>query len=178
MIYTFTEWKSDSTLVMPPRTALDLRPIYHISVGLNLAPFTQISYATTIRRGGTAQGTFVGSFSLSVTDPLFGLINFENTSLRIDDVLFKGREESRRWRWHFGNVRLLWDCRTTLDDGSPHCVCYEMESVAQVATLVPPPLDAVPPLPTPTLTIFPDGHALFDHILLSALIIERKRSNQ
>lgn len=44
----------------------------------------------------------------------------------------------------------------------------------QLASFVPPPLDASPPLPDATLTVFPDGHALFDDILLSALVIDRK----
>lgn len=46
----------------------------------------------------------------------------------------------------------------------------------QLASLVTPPLDASPPLPNATLTVFPDGHRhpLFDHIVLSSLVIERK----
>ena len=44
----------------------------------------------------------------------------------------------------------------------------------QVASFVPPPLDASPPLPAATLTVFPDGHELLDHLLVSALVVERK----
>ena len=43
-----------------------------------------------------------------------------------------------------------------------------------MASFVPPPLDASPPLPAATLTVFPDGHELFDHIMMSALVVERK----
>ena len=35
-------------------------------------------------------------------------------------------------------------------------------------------MDASPPPPDATLTVFPNGHELFDHILISALIVERK----
>ena len=44
----------------------------------------------------------------------------------------------------------------------------------QLASFVPPPVDASPPLPDATLTVFPDGHEYFDHILISALVVERK----
>ena len=63
----------------------------------------------------------------------------------------------------------------TLDDGSPMCVCYNAGSSDQVATFVPPPLDATPPGPAAVLTVFPDGWEWFDEILVSALVIERKR---
>ena len=43
----------------------------------------------------------------------------------------------------------------------------------QVATFVPPPPDALPPLPEATLTVFPLGHRLMDEILISLLIVMR-----
>jgi hypothetical protein len=48
--------------------------------------------------------------------------------------------------------------------------------MTQLASFVPPSPDASPPLPAAVLTVFPDGHQdnLFDHIVLSALIVERK----
>lgn len=53
--------------------------------------------------------------------------------------------------------------------------CYAAdESRSQLATFIPPPISSSPPLPDPVLTVFPDGHQCFDHILISALIIERK----
>lgn len=45
---------------------------------------------------------------------------------------------------------------------------------SQLASFVPPPIDATPPLPDATLTVFPDGHEAFDHILVSALVVDRK----
>lgn len=44
----------------------------------------------------------------------------------------------------------------------------------QLASFVPPPIDGSPPLPDATLTVFPDGHEYFDHILISSLVVERK----
>ncbi|KAK0478336.1 hypothetical protein IW261DRAFT_221357 [Armillaria novae-zelandiae] len=63
----------------------------------------------------------------------------------------------RHWWWGFGNVSLRWDCRTVLEDGSFMCICYAADDSRN-----------------PVLTVFPDGHQCFDHILISALIIERK----
>ncbi|KAF8972035.1 hypothetical protein BDZ97DRAFT_1782813 [Flammula alnicola] len=47
------------------------------------------------------------------------------------------------------------------------------QETIQIASFVPPPLDASPPLPEATLTIFPYGHKLIDEIVVSALVIER-----
>jgi len=44
----------------------------------------------------------------------------------------------------------------------------------QLATFVPPSLSSTLPLPAAVLTVFPYGHDIFDHILVSALIIQRK----
>ena len=96
-----------------------------------------------------------------------------------------------RFTWRYQTVEFYWDCRTKLDDGSRMCIvcwflcasnlplsllqCVDADR-HQLASLVPPPLDASPPLPNATLTVFPDGHRnlLFDHIVLSSLVIERK----
>ena len=51
--------------------------------------------------------------------------------------------------------------------------CLDSRQI-QLASFVPPPIDASPPLPDATLTVFPDGHEYFEHILISALVVERK----
>jgi hypothetical protein len=53
--------------------------------------------------------------------------------------------------------------------------CYDANNnLAQLASFVPPPVDASPPIPAAVITVFPDGHEFFDQILLSALVVERK----
>lgn len=81
------------------------------------------------------------------------------------------------WDWSISDTgaHLRWDCRSTLDDGSPMCVCYDSLSSHQLATFIPPPLDANPPIPDAELTVFPQGWDSFDEILISALVLERKR---
>lgn len=62
-------------------------------------------------------------------------------------------------------------CAASAAHGRSQCSDYEG---SQLASFVPPPIDASPPLPEATLTVFPSGHEYFDHILISALIVERK----
>ncbi|KAF4564916.1 hypothetical protein EYR40_011091 [Pleurotus pulmonarius] len=184
LVYTFTDWASDSMLLMPPRPSpspsssrLTIpQPVYHISVSLNLNPFLPISYTTTIRHGGDAQGPFVGSFEMSLSQ-MRAIVTIGDITTRLSRILSSVNGSLRHWTWNCGNVHLRWDCRNVLDDGSPMCICYAHDSVStQLASFVPPPINASPPLPAATLTVFPEGHDCFDHILISALIVERKRT--
>ncbi|KAI1784170.1 hypothetical protein LXA43DRAFT_976810 [Ganoderma leucocontextum] len=172
-IYTFSSWSHDSMFLLPSRAVDRTRtPVYNISVGLNLDPFVPLSYVTTIRRGSDEQGEVVGEFEVAVMHSR-AIMKMGNHSTRMSNVLKKDGHSSRKFLWTYGHVELRWDCRTTLEDGSPMCICTDRGS-QQVASFVPPPLEASPPLPAATLTVFPDGHELFDHILMSALVVERK----
>ncbi|OBZ65562.1 hypothetical protein A0H81_14432 [Grifola frondosa] len=172
-IYTFTSWDHNSMYLLPPRDVdRDRVPIYYISVALNLNPFVPLSYVTTIRRGIDEDGEFVGEFELALLHAR-AIVKIGNQSMRLANVLQKDGHSTRKFRWLHGSIDLRWDCRTTLDDGSPMCICSDSSS-RQLASFVPPPIDASPPLPAATLTVFPDGHQHFDHILLSALVVERK----
>ncbi|CDO71062.1 hypothetical protein BN946_scf184844.g66 [Trametes cinnabarina] len=179
-IYTFSSWSNDSIFLLPPNDVdRTLTPVYNISVALNLNPFVPLSYVTTVRRGIDEDGEFVGEFELAVMHSR-AIVKLGNHSTRMSNILKKDGYSpvlpKRKFLWQHGDVELRWDCRTTLDDGSPMCIvstCSDNRS-HQIASFVPPPLDASPPLPAATLTIFPDGHELFDHILLSALVVERK----
>ncbi|KAM5543554.1 hypothetical protein V8D89_002805 [Ganoderma adspersum] len=172
-IYTFSSWSRDSMFLLPSRDVDRTRtPIYSIAVGLNLDPFVPLSYITTVRRGMDEQGEVVGEFELAVMHSR-AVLKMGNHSTRMSNVLKKDGHSSRKFLWTYGDVELRWDCRTTLEDGSPMCICTDRGS-HQVASFVPPPLESSPPLPAATLTVFPDGHELFDHILMSALVVERK----
>ncbi|TBU23870.1 hypothetical protein BD311DRAFT_767553 [Dichomitus squalens] len=172
-IYTFSSWSNDSMFLLPSRDVdRTLTPIYNISVALNLNPFVPLSYVTTVRRGMDEQGELIGEFELAVMHSR-AILKMGNHSTRMSNVLKKDGHSSRKFVWVYGDVELRWDCRTTLEDGSPMCICTDRRS-HQVASFVPPPLEASPPPPAATLTVFPDGHELFDHILMSALVVERK----
>lgn len=58
--YTFSRLTSNTMLLLPPPQAPDSRPLFHISVETNC--FRPASFLTVVRRGGSAQGPFVGEF--------------------------------------------------------------------------------------------------------------------
>ncbi|KAK0506246.1 hypothetical protein EDD18DRAFT_24077 [Armillaria luteobubalina] len=177
--YTFTNWNSKTMLLIPPTdtattSGSEPLPSYTISVSLNLNPFLPISYVTSVHRVGSEDSLFLGEFELAINHSREILI-MGGFSTRISNVLSNIQSSPRHWWWGFGNVSLRWDCRTALEDGSFMCICYAADdSRTQLATFIPPPISSSPPLPDPVLTVFPDGHQCFDHILISALIIERK----
>ncbi|KAJ7904994.1 hypothetical protein B0H13DRAFT_2024249 [Mycena leptocephala] len=158
-------------LMVPPEDEDD-QGQYRIAVSLNLNPFVPISYHTSVHRVEGERETFIGNFELSLNHRR-AIITIGDITTRLSNVLFNVNSP-RHWTWRWDEIGLRWDCRTTLEDGSPMCICYTLQSPKQLASFVPPPLDAPPPLPEAVLTIFPDGHEYFDHILLSALIIQRK----
>ncbi|CAK5275256.1 unnamed protein product [Mycena citricolor] len=170
--YSFTPGDDLNTMMMMPPEESDDRGQYRVSVSLNLNPFVPLSYRTSVHRVEEAHESFIGDFELSPNQRR-AILTIGDTTARLSDVMYA--TASRHWLWNWEGVGLRWDCRVTLEDGSPMCICYtRAESPAQLATFVPPPLDAPPPLPHAVLTIFPDGHHSFDHILLSALIVQRK----
>ncbi|KAJ7485228.1 hypothetical protein B0H11DRAFT_1154475 [Mycena galericulata] len=176
LTYTFTSPRfagdSNSMLMVPPESADD-QGQYRIAVSLNLNPFVPISYHTSVHRVEDDQEWFIGDFELSLNHRR-AIITIGDITTRLSNVLFNINASPRHWTWRWDEIGLRWDCRSTLEDGSPMCICYTISSTVQLASFVPPPLDAPPPLPEAVLTIFPDGHDCFDHILLSALIVQRK----
>ncbi|KAF5378825.1 hypothetical protein D9615_006841 [Tricholomella constricta] len=194
--YTFTPWTpsnpssssssfpSEGYLLLIPRPFThNLRqqpePLYRISACINLNPFLPISYITQVHRPGPwdaeTPGELVGKFELSLNQKR-AILTFGDTTTRLSNVLSSVNGSSRHWTWTFNSINLRWDCRTNIDDGSPMCICYSHPTDHQLASFVPPSPEASPPLPPAVLTVFPRGHAddLFDHIVASALIVERK----
>ncbi|KAJ6617969.1 hypothetical protein B0H10DRAFT_1796288 [Mycena sp. CBHHK59/15] len=164
---------SDSTMMMVPPREADDQGKYRIAVSLNLDPFVPISYRTCVHRVLHNQESFIGEFELSLNHRR-AFLTIGDITTNLSNVLSSINSSRKHWNWRWDEIGLRWDCRTTLEDGSPMCICYTIASTVQLATFVPPPLDAPPPLPEAVLTVFPDGHECFDHILLSALILERK----
>ncbi|KAK7018613.1 hypothetical protein R3P38DRAFT_2983507 [Favolaschia claudopus] len=175
--YTFTSDSSgidpNSVILVPPQDSDD-QAKYRISVSMNLNPFVPISYRTCVYRVDGDRQSFIGDFELSLNHRR-AILTIGDIQTRLSNVLFNINASPRHWTWRWDEIGLRWDCRSMLEDGSPLCICYALRSnMVQLASFVPPPLDAPPPLPEAVLTIFPDGHECFDHILLSALIMQRK----
>ncbi|GLB42531.1 hypothetical protein LshimejAT787_1105460 [Lyophyllum shimeji] len=188
--YTFTPWtpspsgSGDGHLLLVPQPLTrnprePPAPVYRITASVNLDPFLPISCITQVHRpapwDAEAPGELVGKFELSLNQQR-AVLTMGDTTTRLLNVLSSIGGSLRHWKWTFNAVQLRWDCRTNLDDGSPMCICYALPSDHQLASFVPPSPEASPPLPPATLTVFPRGHEddLLDHIVLSALVVERK----
>ncbi|KAI0090099.1 hypothetical protein BDY19DRAFT_992336 [Irpex rosettiformis] len=152
-------------------------PLYHIFVRMNC--FIPSSYITTVSRGDTEFGEEVGHFEMgiSIRKPT---VVFGGLEKIIDSVLVRGGSRgARTWQWKFSSdssKHLSW----TID--SPVKYCYlgtkPLKDATMLATFTPPSLAPRAdgrPSPPASLKVYPDGHRLFDHIVISALILERRR---
>ncbi|THH14832.1 hypothetical protein EW146_g5557 [Bondarzewia mesenterica] len=152
--YTFSPYSFNSMLLLPPATAADTRPQYYIAVHMNC--FVPTSFITIIRRGASDNGQYVGEFEMGVSE-------------RRDTVSI-GQQKK-------------WIDRVLTRQGSVNCYKGERPSTSQdtlLAKFTPP--DYIEPGQPRTasdrlgrLQVMPAGQQLFDMILLTMLILERKR---
>ncbi|KIM42564.1 hypothetical protein M413DRAFT_444279 [Hebeloma cylindrosporum] len=176
--YDFTGWAQSSMFLMPPRGFPIQQPLYRITVELDLNPFLPVSHVTKVFRCGDQENELVAEFSFALNHKR-AVLSMGDTVTRLSNALFSVNSTPKHFNWILGH-RLHWDCREMLGNGSPLCVCYlppsstagQYEGV-KIASFIPPPPDASPPLPDATITIFPQGHQLMDHIIVSALVVER-----
>ncbi|KIP05937.1 hypothetical protein PHLGIDRAFT_19574 [Phlebiopsis gigantea 11061_1 CR5-6] len=153
-------------------------PVYHISVRMNV--FIPSSYITIVTRGDNVRGEMVGQFEMGFSIKKATVI-MDGKEKLIENVLVKGGTRmARTWQWKFesdSSRHISW----TFDDPVKYCYVgtRSVGSAANVlAAFTPPPLTPRSDgrvAPAATLKVFPLGQYLFDHILLSALILERRR---
>jgi len=153
-------------------------PLYYIFVRMNC--FIPSSHITTIRRGDTEYGEEVGHFEMGVSIRKPTVV-INDTEKIVDTVLTRGGSRmARTWQWRFSSDQskhLSW----TFDSPIKYCYLGTKtidDRATKLAAFTPPPLTPRAdgrPSPTATLKVFPAGHRLFDHILISALILERRR---
>ncbi|KAG2009000.1 hypothetical protein CC2G_014376 [Coprinopsis cinerea AmutBmut pab1-1] len=194
-IYRFTPWTGTSMLILPPQDETNQQPLYRITVELDLNPFLPVSTVTRIERvggrpsPGSEGAGVVAEFSMSMNRKR-GTLTMPSTgiSTRLSKVIRSvGSGSGKVFEWTFRDVVLKWDCTEVLQDGSGMLVCYRvlansastgpggipLRQEIQIATFVTPPLDGSPPLPDATLTVFPQGHAVMDQLVLSGLVAVR-----
>ncbi|TFK39473.1 hypothetical protein BDQ12DRAFT_734834 [Crucibulum laeve] len=174
--YTFSPLSFNSMILVPPADAPDTRPPYNIAVSMNC--FIPSSFITTIRRGGTEYGDFVGDFEMGITS-MPGTVFIAGEERQISQVLLKaGIQHAAIWTWkpRFDSKRILqWDTR------SPIFTCHLGNSPKRtepVAMFYPQTLlrnSRTSSGTTKKLKVMPEGQEHFDDILMSLLIIERKR---
>ncbi|KAI0761282.1 hypothetical protein BD413DRAFT_617158 [Trametes elegans] len=152
---------------------------YHISVGMNC--FIPTSFITVVRRFHES-GEFVSSFEMGISTQR-ATINMHGIEKQMDAVLSRmgKKAEERIWQWR-------WDSDPTHFVGwhreNPVRYCYSLDAAGRpsgpmlaafaVATPSTASRQGGPPRPA-SLTVYPDGQHIIDHILTSALIVERKR---
>ncbi|CCM04768.1 uncharacterized protein FIBRA_06959 [Fibroporia radiculosa] len=156
----------------------DATPYYHISVHLNC--FIPSLHVTTICRGKTSEGEPVASFEMGIAAKK-STVTRDGREKLMDVVLSRSGSKSEPiwvWKWHSDpSLHLSWHC------DSPVRYCYlssqkHTSSATLLASYTPvamsPRADGLPS-PLPSLKLFPEGQRLFDDIVISALILERKR---
>ncbi|KAF7799287.1 hypothetical protein EIP86_010519 [Pleurotus ostreatoroseus] len=175
-ICTFQEKQYGQMILAPPENWTDQTPMYHIEVYPNC--FMPSSYITSISRGN-GQRELVARFEMGISrgQPTV----FIGQHLHpMSDVFFKFRKVNSRlgsrWIWQHGGFKLHWDCRSETESVCSHESDPEHTPIARIkpASSQPPGNMSTRP-PATRLEIYVQTAPLIDEIVVSALIVERKR---
>ncbi|KAH8103143.1 hypothetical protein BXZ70DRAFT_774716 [Cristinia sonorae] len=175
IVYTFVQQSFNSMLLTYQPAML---PLYHISNQMNC--FIPSSYITIIRRGDSENGKYVGQFEMGVSVKKSTII-MDGKEKLTDAVFVTSKDRYKRriflWTWLNDESRhLSW----SFEGPVKYCYLRSLQNAQSpmLATYTPCPLtpraDARPSPPT-VLKVYPAGQDLFDHIIMSVLIMERKR---
>lgn len=179
LTYRFTEWGTDHIALMPPtelrhpQTSAG-RPLYHVTTALKIHPLTPISYVTKVSKGAEGEEV-LGSFEMSLYHKRAAVTVGTDRPQRLANVLQSIEGSKKHWTWRYTTTHLVWDCRSPGPDGAPVCTCLDPNNNKPLAVFIPTPTDPDYPAPEAVLKVYPEGHHVLDHILLSALAVERKR---
>ncbi|KAF9482615.1 hypothetical protein BDN70DRAFT_918971 [Pholiota conissans] len=187
--YTFSNISisNSSMLLIPPRDAVSQAPLYYIAVGHY--PFLPTCLITSVTKGSDEHGPYVGGFKCVTM-----MSGQESTRFGSQTVTIRGREHllwqiftkepkrkgAQTFRWKpFGSSSrvLVWTCTKWPQPGAFTCYSDNKDSRTKVAefTTITELLRPAASSQQPTLMIMPSGHAHFDDILISALLLERQR---
>ncbi|CDO71057.1 hypothetical protein BN946_scf184844.g61 [Trametes cinnabarina] len=148
---------------------------YHISVHLNC--FMPSSYVTVIRRSHE-RGDFISSFEMGISTQR-AVINMNGSEKFMDAVLSRTgkKTDERLWQWKWDDsprLKFAWHrespCYPVDSSGRPSgpmlaafVVCSSTNTIGEASQQ------------PASLTVYPEGHDIMDHILTSVLAVERKR---
>ncbi|KAF8966221.1 hypothetical protein BDZ97DRAFT_1917621 [Flammula alnicola] len=168
-VYSFSPVGISSMLLVPRKSPdKDTQAQYCISVRMNC--FMPSSYITTIYLGADESGTPVGSFEMGMVAAascvrIGRVIN--NTAIALTQSGTWGN-----WYWHPANINEKYHLRWEFEKRP--CICRSANGSRPIlARFTPPAVYLGDQLPE--LEVTQEGHQYLDHILISLLIIERKR---
>ncbi|TFY70287.1 hypothetical protein EVG20_g2723 [Dentipellis fragilis] len=173
--YTFSPSSFNSMLLLPPATAADSRPLYHISVHQNC--FIPTSFATVLRRGASEQGQMgISDESSTVTmDDTQRLLSKVLTQVTVYGYV----RDQKQFRWKFGDTEVNWTVSLLKPMVKATCTLKAAgRNGPELAVLVP--ANMQDPVwrgerRLTTIRITPAAEPYIDHILVSALVLERMR---
>ncbi|KAF5329618.1 hypothetical protein D9619_009244 [Psilocybe cf. subviscida] len=181
LTYTFSPIGPNSMVLLPSASAQDSRPQYCIAISLNC--FMPLSHITTVYRGSNEYAPRVGEFELGIISISNSRLQMgNNASVSLMSILTKhGSRENGRWSWkpHSEKIsHLYWDssivpfeCKVKVAGTDVYQLVAQFTSNMQ-------PLVGLYAVPTPALSqleVFPVGQKCLDDILVSLLVVERKR---
>ncbi|KAF8202125.1 hypothetical protein BJ912DRAFT_429209 [Pholiota molesta] len=157
--YSFSPVGNNAMVLIPPADAQDTRPQYYITVSMNC--FMPLSHITTIYRGANEYGSSIAEFEMGIM-AAGNRIRIGNRVQSISEFLMKeGSRTHALWQWTLPRQGQNVPKRLSWDYTRRPCVCT---------------LSLYPYTRTQILAKFtPHIGDFFDHILISLLIIERKR---
>ncbi|KAF5362405.1 hypothetical protein D9756_002663 [Leucocoprinus leucothites] len=177
--YTFNtvEGDSHSMVVVPPLDVVDTRPRYHITVVHDL--FDPTFFVTSIRKGGNS-GHLVGDFRTKADcSALEETVYFKRSEDHIFKKIVAGtKKDEFQWKLQHKDGGLLlwrwekwWTCRYV-----PTQTTSKNKHYDTIAQFYPAAMRTSSSSRRITkMTMEPAGQKYFDEILLSILILERKR---
>ncbi|KAF8199081.1 hypothetical protein BJ912DRAFT_922262 [Pholiota molesta] len=172
--YTFSSLgpTTGAMILVPPPDSPDTRPLYHISVSHD--PFLPHCRITSVLQGGSVNGSYVGGFT-----SISGIEDLKKDAETHTTLKRKGLAYQTFEWYSFNSKRALkWTTSTSWPKAGPStCVLLSDPKKAKVAEFTPfaELRRRGQPVLENTLTVMPVGHSHLDDILISALLLERRR---
>ncbi|KAJ3512606.1 hypothetical protein NLJ89_g3425 [Agrocybe chaxingu] len=180
-LYTFTPTAGNAVTLLPPLGTSDELPRFHIVVNQNV--FNPLVHCTTVYRGEVEAGNRVGCFELGISN-IPGRVRIHGKDTPIKTMLVKsGTRETGYWMWippYERSSHLSWYygvtpaiCKTRNHDAG--IVVLAKYTPAKWLTIPKKSGSVEEEESFSMLEVTPRGQELFEDVLISLLIIERKR---
>ncbi|TFK39475.1 hypothetical protein BDQ12DRAFT_734835 [Crucibulum laeve] len=176
--YSFTSVSFNAMVLASSAHGQDKQSLYYVAV--NMDCFMHSSYITQIWRGGNEFGQFVGDFEMGITKKSSTVFMREEVTVK-SHLKRSGLIYNGYWTWMKDDKDyLVWNYTMT-----PALYYHKNPTQCRLANgsrvllgqfhPIPVPRKRDYPPAVPVLEVTPEGHEYFDELLMSLLIIERKR---